>query len=167
VQDYKGKIELIVRAGVARSVSAECVYEHDLFEMELGSHPFIRHRPSRDVAERGKMLGAYAVADLGQRHQPVIKYMPVGRDRRRFARSALEAVEDGALKPWYARKTVVHQLAKVLPKNARLAEVLRAFDEDGDSRRWGRRRRPAVRCRTRRAGRGHSSRAATATPARR
>jgi recombinational DNA repair protein RecT len=78
MQDYKGKIELIVRAGVARSVSAECVYENELFQLELGSHPFLRHQPSRDVAGRGKMLGAYAVADLGQRHQPVIKYMPAG-----------------------------------------------------------------------------------------
>jgi recombination protein RecT len=131
VQDYKGKIELIVRAGVARSVNAECVYEHDLFDMELGSHPFIRHRPEMDVAKRGNILGAYAAADLGQRHQPVIKWMPVG-EIEQIRKQHSKQWKDGALKPWYARKTVVHQLAKVLPKNARLAEVLRAFNEDGD-----------------------------------
>jgi recombination protein RecT len=129
VQDYKGKIELIVRAGVARSVNAECVYEGDFFEMELGTHPFLRHRPCRELSERGKMLGAYAAADLGQRHQPVIKWMLVAEiDAIRASHS--KQWKKGDLLPWYARKTVVHQLAKVLPKNDRLAKVLRAFDEE-------------------------------------
>jgi phage RecT family recombinase len=129
VQDYKGKIELIVSSGSARSVSAECVYVGDDFQMELGTAPFIRHRPETEQAKRGTMLGVYAVADLGQRHQPVIKWMPVA-DVEAIRAQHSKQWKSGVLQPWYARKSVVHQLAKMLPKNARLLKVLRAFEEE-------------------------------------
>lgn len=129
VQDYKGKVELIVRSGSARSISAECVYAGDFFEMELGTHPMIRHRPEMDPAKRGAMLGAYAAADLGQRHQPVVKWMTVAEVEEIRSKHSKQW-KRGELPPWYARKTAVHQLAKLLPKNPRLAAVLRAFEEE-------------------------------------
>lgn len=129
VQDYKGKIELIVRSGSARSVNAECVYEGDFFEMELGSDPYIRHRPERAAAKRGAMLGAYAVADLGQRFKPVIKWMTTAEINEIRTKHSKQWAR-GDLTGWYARKTATHQLAKMLPKNARMAKVLAAFDEE-------------------------------------
>jgi recombinase, phage RecT family len=129
VQDYKGKIELIVSAGAARAVNAECVYQNEFFELELGTHPTIRHRPEREEAKRGAMIGAYAYADLGQRYQPIVKWMPVA-EIDEIRKSHSKQWKDGPLKPWYARKTVVHQLAKVLPKNARMLKVLKAFEEE-------------------------------------
>lgn len=129
VQDYKGKIELIVGAGAARAVNAECVYENEHFELELGTHPTLRHRPERQEAKRGTLIGAYAYADLGQRYQPIVKWMPVA-EIDEIRKSHSKQWKEGPLKPWYARKTVVHQLAKMLPKNARMLQVLKAFEEE-------------------------------------
>lgn len=128
VQDFKGKIELIVRSGTARSIDAECVYEGEFFELELGSHPTLRHRPETDASKRGPMLGAYAVAHL-RFNAVMIKWLPVTEiDEIRATYS--KQWKAGELEPWYARKTAVHQLAKMLPKNTRLAQALKAFEEE-------------------------------------
>lgn len=131
IQDYKGKIELIVNAGGARSIDAQVVYEKEEFDYVGGSRPEITHRMARRAADRGKMIGAYAIAHHGFNHVPTIKWMTIDEIdaiRKRNSKSWKE----GECTPWWARKCAVHQLAKMLPKNARLAKVMRAIDEDED-----------------------------------
>lgn len=129
IQDYKGKIELIVGAGMAKAVRAEAVYENEVFEYEQGSSPFLKHVPSKKAAERGAIIGAYAIADHGFNRAPTIKYVPIADVNAIRARLSKQWKE-GVCPPWYAMKTAVHQMAKLLPKNPRLVKVLATLEED-------------------------------------
>lgn len=55
---YKGLIDLAYRSGLVEFIDCQVVYEGDDFDCELGSSPFVRHRP---VFEHGPMKGVYAV----------------------------------------------------------------------------------------------------------
>lgn len=56
---YRGMIDLAYRSGEVVSIQAEVVYENDLFEMEYGLEPKLRHVPA--PGERGKPVRVYAV----------------------------------------------------------------------------------------------------------
>ena len=127
-QDYKGKIELIVWSGAARYLDAQCVYENERFDMRQGTAPYIEHTPILSPESRGKMIGAYAVAKL--RHGDLkILFMSV-EEIEHIRQTYSKTHKKGPLPPWYAKKTCVHQIAKTLPKSARLAKVLRTLEED-------------------------------------
>ncbi|MDB4892194.1 MAG: RecT protein [Gemmatimonadetes bacterium] len=128
LQDYKGKIELIVRSGSARSVDADNVYENDLFEYEQGAHPICRHRPVLDPAKRGAFLGSYALARLrfGNVKVTFVPASEIEAVRQRYSKQW----KNGELPYWYGPKTAVHRLAKMLPKSEKLARVMKAFLEE-------------------------------------
>lgn len=130
IQDYKGKVELIIGAGGARAIDAQVVHEHDVFEYEAGTEPRIRHVPQRDATKRGKMVGAYAIAHHGYRQPPHVLFMPIAdidADRKKYSKQWKDLKDTPG---WYAKKTVVHRVAKLLPKNPRLAKVLSILAED-------------------------------------
>lgn len=56
---YRGMIDLAHRSGEVVSIQAEVVYENDLFEMEYGLEPKLRHVPA--PGERGQPVRVYAV----------------------------------------------------------------------------------------------------------
>jgi phage RecT family recombinase len=126
IRDYKGDIELVKRSGAARHVDAKCVYENEVFRYEEGTHPFIEHHPIMDPTARGKMVGAYAWAMINQRTPikiSVLSAQEIDAIRQKNSKSHKE----GPLEPWYACKTMVHQVTKSLPKNPRLIEIERIF----------------------------------------
>lgn len=129
IQDYKGKIELIVRAAGAKSIDAQVVYEKEFFEYESGTNPYIRHKPARNTGDRGALIGAYAVAQHGANRPPTIKWMTIA-DVDAIRRKYSKQWKNDACPPWYAMKTAVHQLAKLLPKNPRMASVMKALEEE-------------------------------------
>jgi recombination protein RecT len=53
IRDYKGDATLVIRAGSARYIDAQVVYEKDAFEYELGTNVRIVHRPA--FGDRGKL----------------------------------------------------------------------------------------------------------------
>jgi phage RecT family recombinase len=126
VEDYKFLGEIIVRSGGARSIVSKCVYQNDEFSYVDGTHPELRHAPAfGSKGARGPLIGAYAVAHLGVRTPPKILVMSVEEiDRIRLKHS--RSWKKGPLEdiPWYAEKTVVRQIAKLLPSNPRLAAAL-------------------------------------------
>jgi recombination protein RecT len=63
---YKGYNTLAARAGL--TITAGTVREDDAFEYELGSHAFIRHRPT--LGSRARIIAFYACATANDR--PVI-----------------------------------------------------------------------------------------------
>jgi phage RecT family recombinase len=129
IRDYKGDIELVVRSGAARAVDAQCFYENEPFKYEQGTSPYIEHHPIVDGVKRGKMLGAYAWARISVRDPIKIAVMSVAEiDKIRQEKS--KSWKEGPLPDWYARKTMVHQVTKAIPKNPKLAEVLRQFEEE-------------------------------------
>lgn len=139
ILDYKGKVELIVRTGAARSIDAKCVYANEVFEYEEGLEQKLRHVPITDPAKRGKMIGAYAIARLSFGIFKTM-FVPIDEIEAIRAKSKSWAPKSYGNKTvneecpyWYALKTVVHRIAKELPATPRLALALRqlqAMDED-------------------------------------
>ena len=58
--DYRGLCDLVRRHPDINDVYAETVYENDTFDVELGSHPRLIHKPML-LGERGKAIAYYAV----------------------------------------------------------------------------------------------------------
>ena len=111
--------------------SVQVVRMNDLFEHELGDHPFIRHAPNLD--DPGAFRGVYSIATLkgGAKSYEIMNKAQVDaiRERSRAAASG----------PWVtdyeemARKTVARRHAKVLPMSTDLDDLLRRDDDlDGE-----------------------------------
>lgn len=127
LQDYKGKIELIVRAGAARAIDAEDVYEGDDFLMELGINPVVRLRPELNPDKRGAYLGTYAIARLPHN---LVKIIWVPAKEVEAIRAKSKGWKNKPREYWYGPKTAIHRLSKELPKSERMAKVFQAFRED-------------------------------------
>lgn len=125
--DYKGLAELMVRSGAVRFVQAKVVYDGDFFEYSLGTDARLVHRPG-PKAGRGQITHAYCVLDLpfGRQVFDVMMAEDIDEIRQRFSKQWKE----GPLKPWYAMKTIVRQVSKLVPKNPRLAKALAVMHED-------------------------------------
>jgi recombination protein RecT len=117
VPDYKGLIRLMLRAG-ARKVEAHEVRAGDDFHYEYGTTPVLRHRPGGS----GPITHAYAIAWL-KSGEAVFEVMTAEEiDAIRQSRSL--SWKKGELLKWYARKTVVRQLAKYLDRTPELTALL-------------------------------------------
>ena len=130
LRDWKGDIELVIKAGAARAVDAQCFYENEPFKYEQGTSPFIEHHPIVDGVKRGKMLGAYAWARINVASIKIMVMSVEEIDAIRQAKS--QSWKAGPVPDWYARKTLIHQVTKAIPKNPKLAAVLRQFDEEDE-----------------------------------
>lgn len=131
LRDYKGDIELVVRSGAARAVDAQCFYENEHFIYKQGTQPYIEHNPIVDEKKRGKMLGAYGWALISQRAPLKIAVMSVAElDKIRQDKS--KSWKEGPMPDWWARKTMVHQVTKAIPKNPKLAKVLHEFEQEDE-----------------------------------
>lgn len=129
VPDYKGLIELAVATGKVVSIRTRCVYEGEPFEYsETAGGPEIRHVP-RLAGAGGRIVGAYAIADLRFGRWKV-EWMTA--DEIEAIRGKSKSWAKGPLQDWYARKTVVRRLCKTLPANARLQQALRHDDAEGE-----------------------------------
>lgn len=124
IPDYRGLIDLAKRSNEVANIIAEIVYEGDLFEIEYGSSPKLRHIPNY---HDGAMIGAYAVAYFKDKDvAPIFKYWQKLKIDK--IRSRSPAKDSG---PWVtdydamAMKTMVKQLCKFLPQNPELAEAIR------------------------------------------
>lgn len=126
---YKGMIDLARRSGHIQSIYAHAVYEKDEFEYELGLEPKLVHKPSME-ADRGKFIGAYAVAhfkDGGYQFE----FMPKSEIEKRKSRSK---TANSSYSPWktdyeeMAKKTVVRHMWKYLPISVEIQQQV-AYDE--------------------------------------
>jgi recombination protein RecT len=120
IVDYKYKVARIVQAGGARAITARAVYEKEHFEIHYGTEERIEHRPLAP-SERGKLRGAYAIARVNA-WTIKIEWMELADIE--VIRSKSQSWSRGECPAWYAKKTVVNQIAKLLPKNARLSPIL-------------------------------------------
>ena len=126
----EGVIKLMHNSGLIKSICAEVVYEKDLFDYELGSNPHITHKPCI-TGDRGKPVCVYAIAvttNEGEYYE-VMSMSDIDKCR---------AVSRGSSSPhspwvkWFdqmAKKTVMHRIAKRLPKNDAINSVVRIEDE--------------------------------------
>lgn len=137
---YKGYIELFWRHQSSLSLQMEVVRKHDVdngnFSFDLGAN-VLKHTPDLFAADRGDVVGYYAVASLkgGGTAVKVMSKDEVVAHAKRF--SKCWNTKDGRFMddtPWashfdaMAKKTVLIQLMKLLPKSIELQRAL-AMDE--------------------------------------
>lgn len=122
-----GLIKLAVQSGHVRSVIARTVYEGDEFDYEYGLEERLVHK--RTDEDPGRPTHHYAIAHFtnGGAEFIVMTQAQIDRHRDKFAKSK-QAWNDNP-EPM-ARKTVVKQLMKFLPKSA---EMNQAISADGQA----------------------------------
>lgn len=122
---YRGMIDLAARAGITVEVDEIC--EHDAYDYQRGTEPFLFHKPTLD--ERGEAIAYYAVGTFADGRKPSFVIMgrrEVEKHRDRFASTK---TKDGEIYgTWVdhfdamARKTVIRQLLNYLPATVELRE---------------------------------------------
>lgn len=125
---YKGLAKLFYQHPMARQLDCQAVHEKDFFEYELGSDPYLRHKPAK--GERGPIVYYYAVAALANGGRPFVVLTP----------EEVKAIRAGKVGPsgdipdpqhWMERKTALKQLAKTLPKSPLLTSAIESDERSG------------------------------------
>ena len=140
---YKGYIELFYRHGAAISIDMHTVYQNDVFDYEYGTDQYLKHKPS--LSERGEPIAYYAIATLanggrvfkvmthkecmehGKTHSKCYITKKWDEDKKQYINVSPHFDENS---PWakepkaMCKKTVLIQLAKLLPKSVELQKAL-------------------------------------------
>ncbi len=125
--DYRFEAKLVVAAGGARSIDATPVYSDELgsFRITKGSAPSIEHSPAIRPDPKRELVGAYAIAFLGFNHAPIIRWMPLAEIEAIRVRSReWNPQKHAKCPPWYACKTAIRQVCKLLPDSPKLRPIL-------------------------------------------
>ena len=155
---YKGYIELFYRHGADSYIDMHSVYQNDIFEYSYGTENYIKHCPKLRSAsgtgsafkDRGEVIAYYAIAKLrnggslfkvmskeeciehGQTHSKC--YIKMEWNEAAHAYVPLKNPYFEPNSPWakdlnaMCKKTVIKQLAKILPKSVELQKAI-AMDD--------------------------------------
>lgn len=145
-----GLVDLAFRSGLVKSISAEVRYQKDFWEYEKGINEKLRHIPY-DEGDPGEAVGYYAVIHMkdtvnadGTKAEGAVHtcYMPkyrVMEHAKRFSKSYNR--KTGTFSgPWatdfdsMAKKTVLIQALKYVPKATEDANLANAFNLDNTVR---------------------------------
>jgi recombination protein RecT len=130
---YQGLITLFYRAG-GTGIRAELVRANDKFEYTNGE---IKHTIDifKSNAERGEVVGAYAIANVnGQEISKAMNIKDIKDFGKNFSKSYSSEFspwnEKNDPEGWMYKKTVLKQLAKMLPKNETINKAFEADNQD-------------------------------------
>ncbi len=115
--------------GKVSSLQGHIIHENDQFVWHQGTEEKLEHKPLFP-GDRGKPIGAYAVAHIKGEERPLFRVMD--RNRIEKARAVSKSKDGPAWTQWWdemAIKTVIRNLAKDLPAAAEIEEVARRDDE--------------------------------------
>lgn len=129
IADYKGLAELVVGSGAVRHCEARCVYANEPFIIEQGLVPKLEHHPVHEAKDRGPMIGAYVIFRLAFRNV-AFEFYPIAdidATRKKYSKQWKDLDETP---DWYAMKTAIRRGVKLIPKNPRLASVLRVIEAE-------------------------------------
>jgi recombination protein RecT len=128
---YQGLVTLFYRAGV-RSIVAEIVYENDKFEYTNGE---LKHSPDVFSEDRGQAKGAYVIVELqaGGKVTKVMSKKQILDIAKKFSKSfsgfgPWSEGQDPEL--WMWKKTVLKQVAKLVPKNETIFKAIAEDNKD-------------------------------------
>ena len=113
---YKGLLDMVYRNPEIQTVQAQCVYENDEFEYELGLEPKLIHKPA--IGDRGALILVYALwkSKNGGFGFEVMSKADVDNHARKFSQSF-----GSSYSPWktnyeeMAKKTVIKRCLKYAP----------------------------------------------------
>lgn len=125
---YKGLIDLVYRNPNIQTVQAQCVYENDTFEYELGLEPKLVHKPA--LTDRGSLILVYALwkSENGGYGFEVMSKADIDAHARRYSQSY-----NSSSSPWksnfeeMSKKTVIKKCLKYAPLRS---DILRAVSTD-------------------------------------
>src|SRR6185312_7564587 len=128
--DYRGYVDLAYRSGIVSFLTAEVVYQDDLFEFELGLDPKLKHIPNGDDIDPSKIIYAYMVVGMkdGSKSFKVLNRKQLDRIRQRADGSS------SAYSPWNTdtaamyMKTAIRNRTKLIPKSIEMAKAERLDD---------------------------------------
>lgn len=132
---YMGKVDILIRTGVVRSIYAELVYEKDQFVYRKGVNGTLEHTPNVFAKDRGEVVGGYYYAVLTN-GEVMYDVMPVERIEEIKNRS--ESVKSGKASPWSTdtkemmRKTIINWAFKFLPKTGISDDMLKTIEAEAD-----------------------------------
>ena len=115
--------------GHVTSLQGHIIHENDHFVWHQGTEEKLEHRPLFP-GDRGKPVGAYAVAKIKGSNEPIFRVMDLARIEK--ARSVSKSKNGPAWSQWWdemAIKTVLRNLAKDLPAASEIEEIGRRDDE--------------------------------------
>lgn len=117
---YKGLLTLLMRSSKVKKIWSEVVYEDDDFEYELGLEPKLLHTPNHHSVRNSKNIKCiYACAKLDD--EVIFKVMFKNEIQNIINMSKIpnELFFNDKKDPeqWMAKKTVLKQLAKLMPKD--------------------------------------------------
>lgn len=130
---YKGLVTLFYRAGGQR-IRSEIIRANDIFSYENGE---IHHKVDifKSNEERGEPIGAYAIATVGDQeiakamnHTDILAMGVKYSKSYGTSFSPWDPKNDPEL--WMWKKTVLKQLAKLIPQNETIAKALAEDNED-------------------------------------
>lgn len=121
-----GLLKKIRNSGELKTINAHVVFENDHFHFVLGDEERIEHTPTLD--EPGRPIAAYAIAQTkdGGIYRRVMSLAQIEKVRK-----ASRAGERGPWASWWeamAEKTVLRNLAKLLPMSSDLDDLIRRDD---------------------------------------
>lgn len=130
VPGWQGLVDLVSRAGRA-TVWTGAVFRGDEFEWALGDRPYVTHRPAGGGETWRDITHVYAIGRVNGSEYPVMEVWSMDRVVKHLNKFnkvggrhyALE--KDGQNMEMYARKVVLLQVLKYMPKSV---EVQRAVD---------------------------------------
>ena len=111
---YKGLIDMVYRNENIQTVQAQCVYENDDFQYELGLDPKLVHKPA--LKDRGNLILVYALWKSKNGGFGFMSKEDVDDHARRFSQSF-----GSSYSPWktnyeeMAKKTVIKKCLKYAP----------------------------------------------------
>jgi recombination protein RecT len=128
---YQGLRKLALQSGKVTALNAQAVYENDRCEISLGDAPSVKHSIDIKAADRGKVIGCYAVGKVEGTNEPIVEWMSwkqIEDHRDRYS----DAGRNKKSGPWadslgeieMGRKTAFRRLCKWLPKSPLLLEAL-------------------------------------------
>lgn len=136
----QGITKTIYNTGIASNVSTGVIHENDIFDFDVGSQSFVKHRPA--PRNRGERIYAFASVNLKGHEYPVVEIMTDDDVTAIMGRSNSKKKDGTVFGPWATdtsemwRKTVLRRLSKRLPRSAEKAalldSVISAIDEDFD-----------------------------------
>jgi recombination protein RecT len=128
---YQGYIELCYRSGIVKSIYAEVIHENDIYKIMRGTEPSILHE-LRD-GERGKPVFYYVVVEMdnGAKVSCVMSKSDIDKHRAQYCRDKSQYSPWNTAFDMMAKKTVVKQIVKTLPKSTEKA--MQVFENLSDN----------------------------------
>lgn len=131
---YQGLVTLFYRAG-AKSIVAEIVKAKDKFSFVNG---VVGHQPDVFAEDRGEAIGAYVIVELQQGGiiSKVMNKKDIMAIGQKFSKSFKSDYspwnEKNDPELWMWRKTVMKQIAKLIPKNETIYKAIAEDNKDSN-----------------------------------